>query len=169
MLLLAGSITDVVGPRRVELVACFMLGVFGLGCGLAKTGLQLTLFRAFHGVALAVHLPAAVSIVTATVPKGKARNLSFAALGFARDIGYSVGLVLSGVLIETSGWRLNFYLAGGAILLVTGVEVWGLPKEDPREARSGSLIKQVYHNVDWVGGFIISTGLALLAYVLACV
>lgn len=167
MLLMAGSIADVVGARRVELVGCFMLGIFSLACGLANTGIQLTVFRAFQGVAMAIHLPASVSIVTATVPKGKARNMSFAALGFARDIGYSVGLVLSGVLIQTSGWRLNYYLAGGAMLIVSIVAVWGLPKETDTNPLSGGFIKELYHKIDWAGSIIISGGLALLAYVLA--
>ena len=167
MLLMAGSIADVVGARRVELVGCFMLGVFTLACGLADTGIQLTLFRAFQGVAMAIHLPAAVSIVTATIPKGKARNMSFAALGFARDIGYSGGLVLSGVLIQISGWRLNFYLAGGAMLIIATVAVWGLPKEKGISPAREGFIKELYHQIDWAGSIIISGGLALLAYVLA--
>lgn len=167
MLLMAGSIADVVGARRVELVGCFMLGVFSLACGLANTGIQLTVFRAFQGVAMAIHLPASVSVVAATIPKGKARNMSFAALGFARDIGYSIGLVLSGVLIQTSGWRLNYYLAGGAMLIVAIAAIWGLPKEEEVSTPSEGFVKQLYHKIDWAGSIIISGGLALLAYVLA--
>jgi MFS family permease len=167
MLLLAGSITDVVGARRVELVGIFMLGIFMLACGLADTGVQLTLFRAFQGVAMAVHLPAAVSIVASTMPKGRARNMAFAAMGFARDIGFSVGLVLSGVLIQAKGWRLNFYLAGGGMLLLGAVAVWGLPMAKKRATASGGILKELYHSVDWVGAIITSGGLALLAYVLA--
>jgi MFS family permease len=167
MLLMAGSMTDVVGARRVELVGCFALGIFMLSCGFANTGLQLTLFRAFQGVAMAIHLPASVSIVTGTIPKGKARNLAFAALGFARDIGYSVGLVLSGVLIQTSGWRLNFYLAGGLMLAIAIAAVWSLPKEQIAVDPAGQVLKKLYHKIDWLGSIIISGGLAILAYVLA--
>jgi MFS family permease len=167
MLLMAGSITDVVGPRRVELVAAFLLGVFVLACGVADTGLQLTLFRAFQGVAMAMHLPAAVSIVAGAVPRGKARNMSFAALGFARDIGYSVGLVLSGFLIETRGWRLNFYLAGGGVLVLAAVAAWSLPMERDSKETTRTLLQQLWRKVDWAGAVIISAGLALLAYVLA--
>ena len=167
MLLLAGSIADVVGPRKVELVGCFMLGAFTLACGLANTGIQLTLFRAIQGIAIAFHLPASVSIVATTIPKGKARNMSFAALGFARDIGYSVGLVLGGVLIQTSGWRMNFYLAGGGMLVLAALAVWSLPKDRAISSASTGVINDLSHKVDWVGSVIISTGLALLAYVLA--
>lgn len=167
MLLMAGSIADVVGARRVELVGCFALGAFILACGLADTGVQLTLFRAFQGVAMAMHLPAAVSIATDTVPKGKGRNMAFAALGFARDIGYSLGLVLSGVLIQTSGWRLNFYLAGGAMLIIATVAIWSLPKKRETRTASERSIKELFRKIDWAGSVLISGGLALLAYVLA--
>lgn len=167
MLLMAGSITDVVGARRVEIAGCFALGAFMLACGLAETGVQLTLFRAFQGVAMAMHLPAAVSIATTTIPKGKGRNMAFAALGFARDIGYSIGLVLSGVLIQTSGWRLNFYLAGGAMLMLSIASIWSLPKEKESNPISKALLKKLHQKIDWVGSIIISSGLALLAYVLA--
>lgn len=167
MLLMAGSIADVIGARRVELIGCFTLAAFMLACGFAETGVQLTLFRAFQGVAMAMHLPAAVSIATKTVPKGKGRNMAFASLGFARDIGYSVGLVLSGVLIEASGWRLNFYLAGGGMLLIAFSSIWSLPKETEQSVAPGGMFKQLYHKIDWVGSVVISSGLALLAYVLA--
>lgn len=172
-LLLAGSIADALGARRVELTGCFAMGLCVLACGLARTGVQLTVFRALQGVAMAVHLPASVAIVVGGTPKGKARNMAFAALGFARDIGYSVGLVLSGVLIETRGWRLNFYLAGGAMLVVAVVEVWGLPREKERERGTASapaaqgVLRELWHKIDWAGSIIIGAGLALLAYVLA--
>lgn len=167
MLLMAGSITDVVGARRVELAGCFALGIFVLACGLAETGIQLTLFRAFQGVAMAVHLPAAVSIATSTIPKGKGRNMAFAALGFARDIGYSVGLVLGGIIIQTRGWRLNFHLAGGGILIIAIAAFWSLPTEQKSRAPSTSLLRELGTKVDWAGSIIISSGLAILAYVLA--
>lgn len=167
MLLMAGSIADVVGARRVELMGCFALGGFILACGVAETGVQLTLFRAFQGVAMAMHLPAAVSIATRTVPKGKGRNMAFAALGFARDIGYSVGLVLSGVLIQTSGWRLNFYLAGGGMLIISFLSIWSLPSEDRETSTSEGMLRKICEKIDWAGGIIISGGLALLAYALA--
>jgi MFS family permease len=167
MLLMAGSVADVVGACRVELLGCFGLSAFILACGFAGTGIQLALFRAFQGVAMAMHLPAAVSIATATVPNGKGRNMAFAALGFARDIGYSLGLVLSGVLVQSSGWRLNFYLAGGGMLVIAIVSIWSLPGEVTDGGDFRGMLRQLCHKMDWTGSVLITGGLALLAYVLA--
>lgn len=103
VLLPAGAIADVVGARIVELAGIGALGAFTLGCGWAATGIQLVMFRAFQGIAIAMHMPASVSLVTRFVPSGKKRNIGFACLGLSQPLGFSVGLVLGGVLVDTNG------------------------------------------------------------------
>lgn len=169
-LLIAGSVADIVGARPVELVGILFLGVFTLACGFAQTGGQLVAFRALQGVALALHLPASVAIITGAVPSGRARNLGFACLGFSQPLGFAVGLVLSGVMIERAGWRSGFYLTGGCTLAVAVAALWTLPKL-PSQNQDGMVVlwKKVGREIDWVGGMISSGGLAILAYVLAYV
>jgi len=169
-LLIAGSVADIVGARSVELTGITFLGVFTLACGFAQTGGQLVAFRALQGVALALHLPASVAIITGAVPSGRARNLGFACLGFSQPLGFAVGLVLSGVMIERAGWRLGFYVTGGCTLGVAAAAIWTLPKL-PSQNQDGviALWKKVGKEIDWVGGMISSGGLAILAYVLAYV
>ncbi|KAL1613154.1 hypothetical protein SLS60_001386 [Paraconiothyrium brasiliense] len=168
VLLIAGSVADIVGARSVELLGVFLLGAMTLACGLAQTGVQLVVFRAIQGVALAMHLPASVSIITAAVPAGRARNLGFACLGMSQPLGFSVGLVLSGVMTEKAGWRSGFYLSGGATLVVAIAAYWALPKVNTAVAAGGrSIAERLRKDVDWVGGIIASGGLAILAYVLA--
>lgn len=54
-LLIAGSVADIIGARRVEICGVCLLGVFILACGFAQTGIQLVVFRALKGIALAMH------------------------------------------------------------------------------------------------------------------
>ncbi|KAL6711523.1 hypothetical protein ACN47E_004457 [Coniothyrium glycines] len=167
-LLIAGSIADIVGARPVELVGITLLGVFSLACGFAATGTQLVAFRALQGIALALHLPASVSIITGAVPSGRARNLGFACLGFSQPLGFAVGLVLSGVMIERAGWRSGFYLSGSCTLAVAIAAVWTLPRLKPQgEPGLVVMCRKVAQSIDWIGGLISSGGLATLAYVLA--
>lgn len=167
-LLIAGSIADIVGARSVELVGITLLGTFALSCGFAQTGAQLVAFRALQGVALAMHLPASVAIITGAVPSGRARNLGFACLGFSQPLGFAVGLVLSGVMIERAGWRSGFYLSGSCTLAVALAAVWGLPKLKIQTNDTAlSTLRKVGREIDWIGGIISSGGLAILAYVLA--
>lgn len=167
-LLIAGSIADIVGARSVELIGITLLGAFALSCGLAQTGAQLVAFRALQGVALAMHLPASVAIITGAVPSGRARNLGFACLGFSQPLGFAVGLVLSGIMIERAGWRSGFYLSGSCTLAVAIAAIFFLPKlKTQLPSTPLSTLKKVAHEIDWVGGLISSSGLSILAYVLA--
>lgn len=171
-LLIAGSIADLIGPRRVEVSGCILLSALTLACGFARTGIQLVVFRALQGVAMSMHLPASVALVAAAVPQGKSRNVCFGCLGMSQTLGFSTGLVLNGIMIERAGWRSGFYLSGGAIFVATIVGIWFLPNAPAAapvtegEAQSSTLAR-IWADIDWVGGIIASASLALLAYVFA--
>lgn len=97
------------------------------------------------------------------------RNIGFACLGLSQPLGFSVGLVVSGIIVEQAGWRTGFYVSGGATLAASIAAIWTLPKvkaSTPNAVGSG-IWRKLYVEVDWVGGSIASGGLAILAYVLA--
>ncbi|TVY44430.1 Drug resistance protein [Lachnellula occidentalis] len=163
-LILAGSIADVIGNRNINLTGCALTGGFILACGLARTGIQFIMFRAMQGVAVALCLPTSVAIVSRSVPAGRSRNIAFSCLGFVQPIGFSVGMVLEGVILDTVGWRFLYYLSGSICLALFAVSLWALPREPVTE---GSIVTKLRNEIDWVGGFIISTCLAVFSYVLA--
>uniref|UniRef100_A0A0D2XNW8 Major facilitator superfamily (MFS) profile domain-containing protein n=1 Tax=Fusarium oxysporum (strain Fo5176) TaxID=660025 RepID=A0A0D2XNW8_FUSOF len=104
-LLLAGAVADVLGPRSVDLLGCTANGAFMLACAFIKKGEELVVLRALQGVALALHLSSSVSLVTKILPRGRGRNLAFACLGLSQPLGFSFGLVIGGILVDTIGWR----------------------------------------------------------------
>ncbi|KAK5089750.1 hypothetical protein LTR70_006592 [Exophiala xenobiotica] len=163
MLLPAGVIADVIGPRSVELVAVALLGIFTLGCGWTSTGIQLVMFRALQGVATAMHMPCSVSLVTRHVPNGKRRNIGFACLGLSMPLGFSIGLVLGGVLVDTIGWRVGFYIAGAIVLLQAIASL----RIIPADVRPENVMSKLKAEIDWIGAAISCVGLAMFSYVLA--
>jgi MFS family permease len=168
-LLIAGSIADIIGARHVEVCGIFLIGIFVLACGFSQTGTQLVVFRALQGIALAMHIPASVSIIAGAVPAGRERNIGFGCLGLSQPLGFSFGMVTSGIMIERIGWRSGFYLSGAAILTAAVASWLTLPKvkADAGGLTIGNSLKRLWKEVDWVGGNIASSGLALLSYVLA--
>ncbi|CAI6335798.1 unnamed protein product [Periconia digitata] len=168
LLLIAGAVADIIGVRGFEIFGITLLGAFTLSCGFAANGVQLVVFRAMQGAATAIHLPSSVALIAAAVPSGKARNLGFACLGLSQPFGFSVGLVASGFMVESIGWRAGFYIPGGAMLVTAIVAWWALPKvKRSSDTHGKSVWKQIGTDVDWIGGLIASGGLAMLAYVLA--
>ncbi|KAL1310951.1 hypothetical protein AAFC00_001174 [Neodothiora populina] len=171
-LLLSGSLADTLGSRLMYLTGCVLQAGFVLGCGLSKTATDLILFRALSGVSLSFCLPSAVSIITGSF-SGSRRNVAFATMGGGQPVGFAIGLTLGGVLTETIGWRVGFYIAAAINAVIFAIGFFGLPKNTTRPDGLALTWHQkwerVAHEIDWVGAIIASTSLAMLSYVFASI
>lgn len=166
VLLLAGAIADVVGPKPVNITGCLLNGAFMLACGLIHRGEDLVVLRALSGMAIALHLSSAVAIVAKLYQRGKGRNLSFACLGMSQVLGYSFGLAVGGVLVDTIGWRFGWYLYGGINLLLSFIGLWTLPAS-AQSLASASILHNLATKVDWLGALLASIFMALVSSFLA--
>ncbi|KAM5344200.1 hypothetical protein ACJ41O_012737 [Fusarium nematophilum] len=167
-ILLAGSVADVLGPRSVNLTGTITSGALMLGCGFAKRGEELVAMRALQGIGLALHLSSSVALITKILPRGRGRNLAFACLGLSQPLGFSFGLVMGGVLVDTIGWRAGWFLYAAITLLLSTLGLWSLPKSAPLGTLR-SVMHDVRTKVDWVGALLASAFMALLSYFLATI
>ena len=109
LLLLGGRTADLLGRRRTLLIA---LGVFTVASalgGLVHDGTLLVVTRFLKGASAAFTAPAGLSIITTTFPEGPARNRALSIYTACGASGFSLGLVLGGILTEL-GWRWTFLL-----------------------------------------------------------
>ncbi|WP_227983407.1 MFS transporter [Nocardia spumae] len=117
--LVCGSLADIVGRRRVFswCAAAFALG--SLGCSAGPSIGVVDLGRIISGIGGAGVMAAGGAILAHTY-SGPALTRAFALMGTMAGIGIAVGPTLSGVLIESLGWRGSFgvYTAVGAVLFV---------------------------------------------------
>jgi MFS family permease len=165
-LLVAGSVAEVIGSRRVNLTGCFLVSVFILACGFARKGTEFIMFRAMQGIAVSLCLPTSVAIVANSVPSGQKRNIGFSCLGSVQAIGFSLDMILEGVIVDTVGWRLSFYVTGSLSLACFILSLWALLRDTVIE---GTVINKIKKEIDWVGAIMASTSLGLLSYILAFV
>ncbi|MFB9463874.1 MFS transporter [Streptomyces cinereospinus] len=124
LLLLGGRTADLLGRRQVFLVA---LGVFALASllgGLVDSGPLLIASRFVKGLSAAFTAPAGLSIITTTFPEGPLRNRALSLYTTCAATGFSMGLVLSGLLTAAS-WRLTMLLPAPIALmaLVAGLRL----------------------------------------------
>lgn len=165
-LLLSGSLATAIGPRAVDLVGCFVGAAMTMGAAGVKRGEELVVLRALQGVALAMHQASSVAIVVGNLPQGQGRNIAFSCLGLAQPLGYSFGLVLGGVFVDTVGWRAGWYLYGGITLALALLGLWSLPmSQEPTDVKV--LVRNARTKVDWVGAVLASCSMACLSYLLA--
>ncbi len=165
LLLIFGAVADVVGVKLVWVTGSFLYVVFTVAVGLSKTGVQIILFRTFLGIAIAMCLPSAVSLITNTFPKGKWRNIAFASNGMGNPLGYSVGLLLGGVFTDTIGWRWSFFVSAIINLTISLSAIWVLPSVYRPSEKPWN--RRLIEDIDWIGAVVLSTALGILLYVLA--
>ena len=91
--------------------------VFSLLGGLTTSAPLLIVARFVKGVAAAFAAPAGMSLLTTTFPEGPMRNRAFSVYTVFGASGFTLGLVLSGVLTEVS-WRLTLLVPAAAALAV---------------------------------------------------
>jgi EmrB/QacA subfamily drug resistance transporter len=135
LLLLGGRTADLLGRRRVFLVAVAVFALASLLGGLVDDGALLIASRFIKGLAAAFTAPAALSIITTTFQEGPARNKAISIFAVFGASGYSAGLVFSGLLTEV-GWRWTFLLPA-PIALVAFVAAWKLIPTYRREEGRG--------------------------------
>jgi MFS family permease len=109
VLLLGGRASDLLGRRRVLIVALAVFTVASLLGGLVNDGALLIAARFLKGVAAAFTVPAALSLITTTFTEGPARNKAMGIFNAFGASGFSFGLIFGGLLTSV-GWRWTFLL-----------------------------------------------------------
>jgi MFS family permease len=127
-LLLGGRAADLLGRRRVFLTALAVFAVASLLSGVVDDGSLLIATRFVKGISAAFTAPAGLSIITTTFAEGPDRNRALSIYTTCGAAGFSLGLVLSGLLTEV-GWRWTLLVPApvAALILLAG---WKLIKRD---------------------------------------
>jgi MFS family permease len=134
--LLGGRAADLLGRRRMFLTWLVVFVLFsGLG-GLAAEGWVLVVARFVTGVAAAFLAPAGLSIITTTYAAGRVRNRALLVYAGAGAGGFSLGMVVGG-LLTAAHWRWVFFapVVVAAAILVAAVVL--VPREERREPGAG--------------------------------
>jgi MFS family permease len=152
-LMLLGRAADLVGPRRVLVAGFVVFGVASLACGLAQAPWQLVAGRAVQGLGAAAVSPAALALLTATVPAGAARTRALGLWTAAAAGGGALGWVLGGLIAAGPGWPWVFLVNVVPCALAIVLAVRLLPSGGGRGARGP---------LDVAGAFAATAGLALL-------
>ncbi|MFB7471662.1 MFS transporter [Kitasatospora sp. NPDC056184] len=133
LLLLGGRAADLLGRRRVFLTALAVFAAASLLGGLVDDGGLLIVTRFLKGVAAAFTAPAGLSIITTTFPEGPARNRALSIYTTCGASGFSLGLVLSGLLTSV-GWRWTFLVPVPIALIALVFAVRLLPRPADEKA-----------------------------------
>jgi EmrB/QacA subfamily drug resistance transporter len=154
LILLAGSLTDRLGERRV-----FTAGVLGFGvgsglCALAPSVGVLIVARALQGVAGALLTPAALAIIVSVFPKAQ-RGGAIGRWTAWGGIGILAGPVIGGQIVDSTSWRWIFVINVPLVVIALVLARVAVPAhvEGAGTAR-----------IDWTGAALAATGLAGVSF-----
>src|SRR3954453_22036220 len=156
-LLLGGRAADLLGRRRVFLIALGVFIVASVLGGLADDGTFLIVMRFVKGVSAAFTAPAALSIITTTFAEGPARNKALSIFTATGATGFSLGLVIGGLLTEI-GWRWVFFLPAPVALVTLLAGSRLVPPDLPARRPSGAF--------DLAGAVSMTAAMLLLVFTL---
>ena len=122
-LLLGGRICDVFGRRTALAVGLVVFTLASAAAGLATNAGMLLGARAAQGLGAALIPPAALATIAITFPDPGARGRALGLYGAVTGMSASIGVIASGVITETLGWRWVFLvnLPIGLVLAVAAL------------------------------------------------
>lgn len=106
---LAGTLGDRFGRRRVFIMGIVMFAVASAGCGLSPDDSVLIGFRALQGLSAEVLVPLSMSIVGATF-RDEDLPTAYGLWSGVSSIGFVIGPLLGGVLVQHVGWSVIFWI-----------------------------------------------------------
>ena len=127
------------------------MSLFG---GLVSNPGLLIVARFVKGVAAAFTAPSGMSLLTTNFPEGPMRNRAFSVYSVFGGSGFSLGLVLSGLLTQVN-WRWTLLVPAPVALVVLAAAWWLIPVG--RTGRGG-------RRFDLPGALTVTATMLLLVY-----
>jgi DHA2 family methylenomycin A resistance protein-like MFS transporter len=153
LLLTCGRLGDRIGARQSYLIGLTVFAVASVLCSAAGQADQLIAFRALQGLGAALLAPAPLALIAHmyTEPAARARAVSvWVSVG---TIGFMLGPLLGGLLVDSFGWR-SVFLLNVPVVLATAFLVRRHVAEAPTRTVS----------FDPAGQLLAVIGLAVLVY-----
>jgi EmrB/QacA subfamily drug resistance transporter len=155
LILVAGSLSDVLGRVLVLRAGLIGFGATSVMCALAPTADWLVLARALQGVAGALLVPSSLALITSNfdeAPRAKAIGQWTA----GTTVAFIAGPLLGGVLVDSVGWRWIF----GINVLPIAVTLYLLAVLRAKDVRKKGV------RIDYAGAVLCVLGLAGPVYAL---
>src|SRR5215467_5003081 len=136
LLITAGRLGDLFGPRNLFAIGLVVFTLASAACGFSQNATELIVARIVQGVGGALLTPQTLAILTSIFPPER-RGAAFGVWGAIAGLATIAGPVLGGVLTTYLDWRWIFYVnvpIGAAALLATFLVI-----PDLRPGRSAAI------------------------------
>src|SRR6516225_7509507 len=158
-LLPAGLLGDRYGRKKLLIASLILFGVASLACAYSQTSGELMAARAVLGLGAAVILPLSIAVIPVLFTPQE-RQKAIAVVMGAVFIGYPLGPILGGWLLDTFWWGSVFLINVPVIVIALVAVVLLMPESRSEGGRGGERGPRI----DVAGVAISSIGLVSLVY-----
>ncbi len=136
MVLMAGSLADLFGRRKLYILGMALFTIVSLAAGFAPDAPWLIVLRVIQGISGAMVMANSTAIVADVFPKtelGRALGVNVMVVA----VGQIIGPVLGGWLTTSFGWPWTFWfnVPFGVVAVLWGLYVMGFREVDERKSR----------------------------------
>jgi MFS family permease len=128
----AGRLGDLWGRRRMMIVFFLGMGLSALVVAITQTVWQLAAALTLMGVFSSIYHPVGIPMI---VQHARNPGFTIGLNGLAGNLGIAGAAVLTGFLVQVSGWRLAFVVPGVVALACGALFAALVPREDAPPAR----------------------------------
>jgi len=135
LLLMSGSLADLLGRRRIFAIGLVIFSVASLLCGVAQSPLMLNLSRGLQGIGGAMMFATSLALL-GDAYRDRDRGVAFGVWGAVTGAAVSIGPLIGGALTDALSWRWIFLVnvpIGVVALALTLLKV--SESRDPQGAR----------------------------------
>jgi EmrB/QacA subfamily drug resistance transporter len=147
LILLAGSLSDLFGRRRILAAGLIGFGAASVLCAVAPSSVFLIIARALQGIAGALLVPSSLALIMSSY-SGQAQGQAIGRWTAWTGIAFIFGPLLGGFLVDQASWRLVFAIN----IVPIAVCLWLLRSVAASEVPKGA-------RLDVAGALLCSLGL----------
>ncbi len=149
-----GRLADLHGKKKILILG---LALFMLGSALTGVGVDITtliLGRLLQGLGAALFSAPAYGLIFSSVPPAK-QGMAMGVIGGASGLGLAIGPTLAGLIIRETSWRWLFYINIPLCLIIIGVLIFLIPKEEKAASHTP---------IDWSSVGLLACGLGTTVF-----
>ncbi|HSX43085.1 MAG TPA: MFS transporter [Candidatus Saccharimonadales bacterium] len=155
LILIAGSLSDLFGRKRILMAGLIWFGIASLLCALAPNGTFLIFARALQGIGGALLVPSSLALIISAF-SGPAQGKAIGTWTAWFSVATIVGPLLGGLIVAATSWRWIF----GVNVLPIAVTIWLLRQVEQPEAIKSST------KIDTLGAILCAIGLGAPVFAL---
>ncbi|KAF9242846.1 major facilitator superfamily domain-containing protein [Melanogaster broomeanus] len=163
-LLISGRISDVYNTKNAFIGGVSALGLLSVGAGFVTDKITIIILRAFMGIASAMTIPSALTLLVHTFPDPLQQARALGIFGGCGAVGNMLGLVIGAMFVQWASFHWVFWFVGLVCAPVVLGCLFIIPPEVAKSVAEPDRGITKWKSLDLIGVAILTVALILFIF-----